>query len=58
MNPNDDPKPVKPTEPHPNECCNSGCDPCVYDMYFAELQAYEQALKRWQERQQANPGKV
>ncbi len=33
--------PKKPVEPDPAECCNRGCENCVY-VY------YEKALKRWQ----------
>jgi cytochrome-b5 reductase len=35
-----------PTPPAPNECCESGCHPCVWDMYYEEL-------KKWQEQQKA-----
>ena len=28
-----DPRPLPPEEPGPGECCDSGCDPCVYDLY-------------------------
>jgi cytochrome-b5 reductase len=33
----------KPQPPAPNECCESGCDPCVWDIYRAALQQWEQA---------------
>lgn len=35
--------PKKPVKPDPSECCNRGCENCVY-VY------YEKALKRWQEK--------
>jgi uncharacterized protein YaeQ len=35
--------PKKPIEPDPSECCNRGCENCVY-VY------YEKALKRWQKK--------
>lgn len=35
--------PPRPEPPGPNECCESGCDPCVYDLYHDEL-------ARWRER--------
>lgn len=35
--------PPKPTAPGPYECCERGCDPCVYD-YYAK------ALARWEKR--------
>jgi len=34
--------PPPPEKPKPDECCGSGCVPCVYDFYFEQ---YE----RWQE---------
>ena len=36
-----------PIPPAPNECCESGCDPCVWDIYYEEL-------RKWQEQQKAN----
>lgn len=35
-----------PIPPAPNECCESGCDPCVWDIYY-------EALRKWQEQQNA-----
>jgi len=35
--------PPKPTPPEPYECCERGCDPCVYDYYAKRL-------ARWEER--------
>ena len=35
--------PEKPVKPDPSECCNRGCENCVY-IY------YEKALKRWEEK--------
>lgn len=46
-----DPRPVAPSEPEPWECCQSGCDPCVYDRYCEALTRYEQALTDWERRQ-------
>jgi hypothetical protein len=43
-----DTEPQKPREPEPWECCQSGCDPCVYDRYWEALDRYEQALRDWQ----------
>lgn len=33
--------PEKPDKPSPSECCDSGCENCVFD-YYAE------AVKRWE----------
>lgn len=35
--------PPPPREPDLDECCGSGCDPCVFDVY-------EERLERWRER--------
>ena len=48
--PANDPRPVPPDEPQPGECCESGCDPCVWDFYNQELAHYRQELARWLER--------
>lgn len=46
-----DPKPEKPREPEPWECCQNGCEPCVYDRYWEALTNYEAALQAWEGRQ-------
>ena len=46
-----DPRPVAPEKPLPSDCCEGGCDRCVYDVYADELAEYERALAAWQERQ-------
>lgn len=51
MMPDFDPRPEKPAEPEPWECCGSGCDPCVYDRYWEALTNYEAALRSWKARQ-------
>lgn len=43
------PPPVPPVEPEPWQCCGSGCDPCVYDRYWEDLDRYEAALERWRQ---------
>lgn len=45
-----DPKPVLPTRPSSNDCCRSGCSPCVFELYQDDLQAYREQLSAWQER--------
>ncbi len=46
-----DPKPEAPIEPPLEACCNSGCYPCVLDLYTEELQQYRIDLAAWQGRQ-------
>jgi hypothetical protein len=45
-----DPRPVPPEPPLPSDCCESGCDPCVYDSYSEALQYYRDRLAQWLER--------
>lgn len=49
--PDDDPPPVAPEPPGDNECCGSGCDPCVHDLFNAERERYFAALRAWKARQ-------
>lgn len=46
-----DPKPQPPVEPALEDCCRSGCNPCVFDIYAEELARYE----AWLSAQQAQP---
>ena len=32
------------------ECCNSGCIPCVYDLYNEAMDRYRDELKAWKAR--------
>lgn len=48
-----DTPPKRPVEPAPEECCRSGCNPCVYDLYDEELARYE----AWLATQQAEAAK-
>jgi hypothetical protein len=41
-------KPQPPREPEAWECCQSGCDPCVFDRYWEAVDRYEQALAAWE----------
>jgi hypothetical protein len=49
----EDSRPVPPERPGDNECCQSGCDPCVFDFYASEMDRYRQELKAWEARQAA-----
>ncbi|MES2032657.1 MAG: oxidoreductase-like domain-containing protein [Pseudomonadota bacterium] len=35
--------PTPPTRPDPENCCNRGCCPCIFDYYY-------DALDRWKDR--------
>jgi len=43
----DDPRPLPPREPTPEECCGGGCEPCVFDRYYQALERYQEALGSW-----------
>ena len=45
--PINDPRPEPPEKPLPSDCCDSGCDPCVYDSYADELDEYREQLAAW-----------
>jgi len=45
-----DSRPEPPVRPAAADCCRGGCDPCVFDLYEAELARYEKALAEWQAR--------
>lgn len=47
----DDPPPVAPQPPQDGECCGSGCDPCVYDLYYEARDRHRIAMREWEERQ-------
>jgi len=35
--------PTPPSKPEPENCCNRGCCPCIFDYYY-------DALDRWKDR--------
>ena len=55
----DDPRPLPPREPALEECCQRGCEPCVFDQYYEALERHQAALQAWLERHPEaalNPG--
>ncbi|MDR5857371.1 oxidoreductase-like domain-containing protein [Caballeronia sp. LZ062] len=46
----DDPRPTPPERPQPDDCCHSGCHPCVFDVYQTALERYEAQLRERQAR--------
>ncbi|MFL9962912.1 oxidoreductase-like domain-containing protein [Paraburkholderia sediminicola] len=51
--PSDDPPPQPPAQPDLDDCCHSGCNPCVFDLYDEALERYRTALAEWQARHPA-----
>ena len=39
----------KPMPPADNECCESGCEPCVWDLYREELAHWQEEQKKAEE---------
>jgi len=50
MNPDDDPAPVAPRPPEPEDCCKGGCERCVFEIYEDALAKYENAQRAWEAR--------
>lgn len=46
-----DPRPEPPERPGDDDCCRSGCDPCIFDLYQEELERYRAALAAWEARE-------
>jgi hypothetical protein len=40
-------------QPELEDCCRSGCTPCVFDLYEAALERYERELAAWEAAQGA-----
>ena len=41
-------RPVPPVQPELEDCCRSGCAPCVFDLYEEALARYEQELAAYE----------
>lgn len=41
-------KPAPPEKPLPSDCCDSGCERCVFEVYADELARYERRLAEWE----------
>jgi hypothetical protein len=41
------PRPQPPVQPDLEDCCRSGCSPCIFDQYEEALARYEAALAAW-----------
>lgn len=50
------PPPPPPEKPLPGDCCGNGCVPCVWDIYYEELQDYNKLLA--ENKSSWDPGKV
>jgi hypothetical protein len=48
--PDHDPMPTPPQRPEPDECCNGGCERCIFDVYADAMDRYEAELAAWKAR--------
>ncbi|MGZ8294937.1 MAG: oxidoreductase-like domain-containing protein [Telluria sp.] len=48
-----DPPPPEPRQPALEDCCRSGCTPCVFDLYEEALEHYRKELAAWRLRHPA-----
>lgn len=39
--------PNKPLPPENDECCGSGCQRCVFDIYYDKLEKYEKEMEEY-----------
>ncbi|WP_432240887.1 oxidoreductase-like domain-containing protein [Herbaspirillum robiniae] len=54
--PEDDPQPTPPVEPALEDCCGSGCVPCIFDIYEQARERYQRELEAWNARQAQRAG--
>lgn len=47
------PRPVPPVQPALEECCRSGCTPCIFDLYEDAMERYRARLTAWEAHQGA-----
>jgi mutator protein MutT len=53
--PDSDPMPLAPPQPDLEQCCGSGCEPCIFDVYDAAMERYRHALAAWHARHLPGP---
>ena len=46
----DDPRPIPPVRPSPEDCCKGDCNPCIFDLYADALDRFRAELQAWEER--------
>jgi hypothetical protein len=45
-----DPKPTPPARPEPGDCCQGGCERCVFDLHEDAMERFREALRDWEAR--------
>lgn len=49
-----DPKPLPPPKPLPQDCCGTGCIPCVMELHEEAMEQYLVDLAAWERRQDSS----
>jgi len=44
------PPPQPPVPPDGADCCGSGCNPCIFDVYEEAMERHRAALELWREK--------
>ncbi|MEB0012234.1 oxidoreductase-like domain-containing protein [Glaciimonas sp. Gout2] len=39
---------MPPVQPDLDDCCASGCNPCIFDLYEEEMERYRARLQLWE----------
>jgi Oxidoreductase-like protein, N-terminal len=47
LEPDAPPAPIPPVQPGLDDCCRSGCTPCVFDLYEEAMERYRIELAKW-----------
>ncbi|ATQ76046.1 hypothetical protein CR152_17000 [Massilia violaceinigra] len=47
--------PLPPVQPGLEDCCRSGCTPCVFDLYDDAMDRYRIEMAAWQSRHPGAP---
>lgn len=46
-----DERPAPPLPPDLEDCCRSGCEPCIFDLFDQAMERYRAELDAWEQRQ-------
>lgn len=44
----DTPRPLPPERPLPGDCCDGGCDRCIFDLHAEAMAEYARRLAEWE----------
>ncbi|KAF3996008.1 oxidoreductase-like domain-containing protein [Glaciimonas immobilis] len=47
--------PAEPLRPELDDCCASGCTPCIFERYEDDMERYRIRLQQWEDKNAGNP---